>query len=40
VLFERGAVSIPFRCLDAVQLERLRAFALGRSPAGGITLPA
>ncbi|WP_323143050.1 hypothetical protein [Massilia phyllosphaerae] len=40
VLFERGAVPIPFRCLDAVQLERLRGFALGRSAAGGITLPA
>ena len=40
VLFERGAVPIPFRCLDGVQLERLRAFALGRSAADGITLPA
>lgn len=40
VLFERGAVPIPFRCLDGVQLERLRAFALGRSSMDGITPPA
>jgi hypothetical protein len=40
VLFERGAVPIPFRCLDGVQLEQLRAFALSRFSAGGITPPA
>jgi len=39
-LFETGTVPIPFGCLDGVQLERLRAFALGRSAADGITLPA
>lgn len=40
VLFERGAVPIPFRCLDRGQLARLRAFALGRPAADGLTLPA
>lgn len=40
VLFETGTVPIPFRCLDGVQRERLRAFALGRSAADGITLRA
>lgn len=33
LVFKRGAVPIPFRCLDSGQLERLRAFALARPPA-------
>jgi hypothetical protein len=39
LLFERGALPIPFRCLDGGQLERLRAYALARSAVNGITLP-
>lgn len=33
LVFKRGALPIPFRCLDSGQLERLRAFALARPAA-------
>jgi len=33
LVFARGALPIPFRCLDSVQLERLRALALARPAA-------
>jgi hypothetical protein len=33
VAFARGAVPIPFRCLDAGQMERFRAFSLARQAA-------
>jgi hypothetical protein len=30
LMFARGGVPIPFRCLDARQLEQLRGFTAGR----------
>jgi hypothetical protein len=32
LVFERGALPIPFRCMNTGQLERFRAFALARGP--------
>lgn len=44
LLFARGALPIPFRCLDSDQLQRLRALALARRASGigssGLTPPA
>jgi hypothetical protein len=37
LLFARGALPIPFRCLDSDQLQRLRALALARRAGGRAT---
>jgi hypothetical protein len=34
LMFARGGIPIPFRCLDQHQLERMRTFTAGRGPAG------
>jgi hypothetical protein len=35
LMFARGGIPIPFRCLDENQLERMRALTVGRGVAGG-----
>jgi hypothetical protein len=35
LMFAKGGIPIPFRCLDEHQLEQLRSYTAGRVPADG-----